>query len=136
MTDDTMVERGERRVPWKTPPELWEKLKPLAREMRHAPTPAEDMLWQHIRNRQVSGAKFRRQHTIDRFVVDFYCREAHLVIEVDGDIHQYTQAADAVRQEFLKCGGLRVLRFHNDQVTHQMDTVLAEIRSALEEGKR
>jgi len=135
MTDDTLYERGEQRVPWKTPPELWEKLKPLAREMRRAPTPTEDMLWQRLRNRQISGAKFRRQHTIDRFIVDFYCHEARLVIEVDGDMHQYTQEADTVRQQFLECGGLRVLRFRNDQIVHQLDRVLATIRTALEDPK-
>ncbi len=67
-----------------TAPELWEKLKPLARQMRHVPTPAEDRLWQHIRNRQLKGMKFRRQWAIERFIVDFFCYEANLIIEVDG----------------------------------------------------
>ncbi|MQY72086.1 MAG: DUF559 domain-containing protein, partial [Dehalococcoidia bacterium] len=75
---------------WYTSPCLWEKLKPLAREMRRAPTLAEEVLWQHLRNSQMGGFKFRRQHPIDRFIVDFYCFKIRLVIEVDGPVHQYT----------------------------------------------
>ena len=116
---------------WKTPPHLWERLKPLAREMRKNPTPAEDRLWQHLRRRQVLGYKFRRQHAIERFIVDFYCREAHLIIEVDGPIHQYTQEEDAIRQEFLESQGFRVLRFTNDQVLSDIEGVLQTIEQAL-----
>jgi len=109
---------------------LWEKLRPLAREMRNQPTPAEDYLWQQIRREQL-GAKFRRQFVIERFIVDFYCPEAHLVIEVDGGIHQYTEVADAVRQEFLESQGLRVLRFSNDAVLDKIANVIQQIRAAL-----
>jgi very-short-patch-repair endonuclease len=59
---------------------LWEKLKPIARQMRHEPTLAENALWQRLRNRQIANARFRRQHNIDRFVVDFYCAEVGLII--------------------------------------------------------
>jgi very-short-patch-repair endonuclease len=96
----------------RVPGDLWEKLRPLAREMRHAPTPAEDMLWQHLRRHQL-GMQFRRQHGIGQFIVDFYCRQAKLVIEVDGAIHQYTGEEDAVRQEFIESLGFRVIRFTN-----------------------
>ncbi|MCS6918857.1 MAG: rRNA maturation RNAse YbeY, partial [Fimbriimonadales bacterium] len=75
---------------WYTESELWELLKPLARQKRREPTPAEKRLWKYLRNRQLLGFKFRRQHTIERFIVDFYCPEAKLVIEVDGEIHDYT----------------------------------------------
>src|SRR5512145_2079431 len=92
-------------------PKLWEKLKPIAREMRHEPTPAEDALWQVVRDHKIKGAKFRRQHSVGPFIVDFYCSKAKLVIEVDGSIHQYTQEEDAVRQEFLESMGLQVIRF-------------------------
>ena len=64
----------------------------------------------------MQGLKFRRQHAIDRYIVDFYCPEARLVIEVDGPIHRYTQDEDAQRQIKLEEHGLRVLRFTNDQV--------------------
>jgi len=119
---------------WRTPPHLWEKLKPLAQEMRRHPTPAEKMLWQHLRDKQLLGYKFRRQHTIGRFIVDFYCRDAGLVIEVDGPIHQYTAEEDAIRQEFLERQGLRVLRFTNDQVFTDLTSVLAAIGRALKES--
>ncbi|MEL6270139.1 MAG: DUF559 domain-containing protein, partial [Chloroflexota bacterium] len=65
---------------WKTPSHLWRKIKHLAHEMRTNPTPAENRLWQCLRRKQIHGLKFRRQHTIDRFIVDFYCKEAALVI--------------------------------------------------------
>jgi very-short-patch-repair endonuclease len=112
---------------WRTSPELWAKLKPLARQMRHEPTPAEQKLWQRLRGKQLMGLKFRRQHPIDRFIVDFYCRQARLVVEVDGPIHDYTVEEDAIRQEFIEFQGLRVLRFTNDQVLREIEAVLAQM---------
>jgi very-short-patch-repair endonuclease len=112
-------------------PELWEKLKPLAREKRHESTPAEDYLWQQLRGRQVGNAKFRRQHTIGRFIVDFFCVQAKLVIEVDGEIHQYTQEEDAIRQEFIEAHGFTVLRFTNDKVLTHIHTVIQTISAYL-----
>lgn len=112
---------------WQTPPQLWEKLKPLARQMRCEPTPAEKLLWERLRNKQLLGFKFRRQQTIDRFIVDFYCSEARLVVEVDGEIHDYTQAEDAIRQEFLQSLGLQVVRFRNEDVLERMEGVLEVI---------
>jgi very-short-patch-repair endonuclease len=100
-----------------------------ARSMRHTPTPAENTLWQRLRNRQVAGLKFRRQHSIDRFIVDFYCAEACLVIEIDGPAHAEPNA-DADRQHTLESLGLRVLRFSNDDVLSDPDAVLARIISA------
>lgn len=112
---------------WLSHPALWEKLKSLAREMRHKPTPAEKILWQRVRDRQVNNAKFRRQHAIGQFLVDYYCAEVHLAIEVDGPIHQYTAGEDAIRQEFLETMGITVLRFTNEQVIENLRTVLKEI---------
>ena len=117
--------------PANTPPSLWAKLKPLARQMRHQPTPAEDRLWQHLRNRRLQGAKFRRQHAINRFIVDFYCPAARLIIEVDGTIHEYTPEEDAVRQAFLEAQGFRVLRFTNGEVIRSLDAVLERIGEVL-----
>ena len=111
----------------KSSPELWAKLKPLAREMRHEPTQAEDKLWQRIRGRQIHGAKFRRQHAIERFIVDFYCAEARLIIEVDGSIHDYTPHEDAIRQEFLEGLGFYLLRFTNADVLQSLDAVVEKI---------
>ena len=116
---------------WYTSPQIWEQLKPLAREKRRVPTPAENRLWQHLRRRRCSGFKFRRQHTIDRFITDFYCPSIRLVIEVDGPIHQYTPEEDAIRQAFLENAGLQVLRFTNAQVEEDLDSVLRNIKAAL-----
>lgn len=118
---------GEERYQAKTTPELWQMLKPLAREMRHEPTAAESILWNCLRNRQVNNLKFRRQHAIERFIVDFYCAESQLVIEVDGSIHQYTQNEDEVRQEYLETLGLRVLRFSNEEVSSHLQNVVQTI---------
>ncbi len=117
---------------WKTRTELWEKLKPLARQMRREPTAAENRLWQRLRNKQILGYKFRRQHAIDRFIVDFICNQAQLVIEVDGEIHDYTQEEDGIRQDFLESQGLRVIRFRNEEVLNNIDGVVKEIARWLE----
>ncbi|XWK90026.1 MAG: endonuclease domain-containing protein [Phormidium sp.] len=119
-------------VPWHTTPELWQKLKPLGRQMRCEPTPAEEKLWQKLRNKQLLGFKFRRQHSIDRFIVDFYCGQANLIIEVDGSIHEYTQMEDAIRQEFLESLGFRVIRFRNEEVLNSIDGVLEKIAGELQ----
>lgn len=114
-----------------TTTELWGALKPLARQMRHEPTHAENILWEAIRNRKLNDFKFRRQHPIDRFIVDFYCAEAHLVIEVDGTIHDYTPDEDALRQAFIESRGLRVLRFRNQEVLENLVSTLSKITLAL-----
>lgn len=114
--------------------EIWDKIKPFARQMRHEPTQAEDKLWQRLRRKGLSGYKFRRQHPIDRFIVDFFCAEARLVVEVDGSIHDYTQEEDALRTEYLESLGLRVLRFTNGEVLQQTDGVIERIAEVLQEG--
>ena len=119
--------------PFHTTPKLWEKLKPLARQKRHNPTPAEDKLWQQLRNRRLCDTKFRRQYTIDRFIVDFFCPKAKLIIEVDGPIHDYTQEEDALRQEFLEAQSLQVIRFTNAAIMKEMKTVLAAIAEVLQQ---
>jgi very-short-patch-repair endonuclease len=113
------------------PPALWEKLRPLVREKRHAPTPAERALWERLRRNQIKGAHFRRQHAIERFIVDFYCPEAQLVIEIDGPVHDYTPAEDAVRQEFLESLGLRVMRFASDEVQAGINRMIRRIEDAV-----
>lgn len=99
--------------------------------MRHEPTEAELLMWQVVRRHQLAHAHFRRQHSFERFIVDFYCYQARLVIEVDGEIHQYTREEDAIRQEFLESLGLRVIRFTNQEVMSNMDDVIKNIRHAL-----
>ncbi|MCS7056143.1 MAG: DUF559 domain-containing protein, partial [Thermoflexales bacterium] len=101
-----------------------------ARQLRKEATPAEDLLWQLLRNRQFMGMKFRRQHPIaGRFIADFFCDEAKLVIEVDGGVHEQPEqrAHDAARDEALRAHGYRVLRFSNEAVLRDTGRVLDEI---------
>lgn len=101
-----------------------------ARRMRREPTPAEQVVWEMVRDRRIDGKKFRRQHPVDRYIVDFYCAEAALVIEIDGPIHAEPNH-DALRQQVLEAHGLRVLRIPNDDVFDDPAAVLARIRAAL-----
>lgn len=114
-----------------TDPKLWFKLKPLARQMRHAPTPAERVLWERLRDRRLAGVKFRRQYSIERFIVDFIALRPRLIVEVDGPIHEYTPEEDAIRQEYLESLRYRVIRFANDEVLHTLDGVIEKLALSL-----
>jgi very-short-patch-repair endonuclease len=104
-----------------------------AREMRHPQTPAESELWRALRNRQFKY-KFRRQHPIDRFIVDFYCAEAKLLIEVDGASHLEPKKMeyDKLRTEYLEELGYKVIRFTNDDVRFNIQGVIVEILRVVE----
>ena len=123
---------NERINRWRISPNLWDKLKPIAREKRHKPTPAEKELWKYLRNRQLVEIIFRRQHGIGQFIVDFYSYKARLVIEVDGEIHQYTAAEDKIRQEYLENLKLKVLRFTNHDVLNNTEKVMLQIKDYLQ----
>jgi phosphoribosylformylglycinamidine synthase subunit PurQ / glutaminase len=100
-----------------------------ARELRQRPTPAEDKLWEALRGRRLAGLKFRRQHPFGPFVLDMFCVEHQLVIEVDGSIHRKPEQTiyDAARTEYLMERGLHLLRFTNDEVEHHLPKVLNRI---------
>jgi very-short-patch-repair endonuclease len=104
-----------------------------ARQLRQEPTSAEVKLWDALRGRRLAGLKFRRQHPYERFVLDFFCVEHQLVVELDGGVHaEPTQAArDAERTEFLQSRGIRVLRFKNEIVENEIETVLRQIEESL-----
>jgi len=108
-------------------------LKTHAREMRHQPTDAEDALWLRLRSRQLGGAKFRRQQVLGPFVVDFYCLEHRLAIELDGGQHAEPAVSeyDGQRSQYLTSLGITILRFWNHEVLLRMDSVLEEIVRAL-----
>ena len=91
----------------------------LARHLRLNPTPAERHTWSLLRGRAVLGLKFRRQHVLHGFIVDFYCVAERLVVEVEGDVHDAPdqQGADAARAAFLEAAGYRVVRIRNRDVT-------------------
>ncbi|MBN1657212.1 MAG: endonuclease domain-containing protein [Anaerolineae bacterium] len=106
-----------------------------ARELRREQTPAEQILWRRLRGAQLAGYKFRRQHPIGRFIVDFCCASARLIVEVDGDVHaENGQAAyDVARTECLEAEGYRVLRVTNYDVYQRLDGVLEAILRACDE---
>jgi len=102
-----------------------------ARQLRQSMTPAERKLWFHLCNGQL-GAHFRRQHPIGQFIVDFYCAQVKLIIEIDGATHAAQAEYDAERTRWLQAHkGCRVLRFTNHEVLNQLETVLDEIRATL-----
>jgi very-short-patch-repair endonuclease len=96
----------------------------LARTLRSEPTAAERKMWSRLRNRRFLGLKFKRQFPIDRFVVDFVCLDAKLIIEVDGGQHGDRGASDANRTKILESNGYLVLRFWNNDVLTNIDGVL------------
>ena len=101
-----------------------------ARQNRKQPTAAEAMLWQELRGRRLAGLKFRRQQPLSQFVVDFVCTEHRLIVEVDGDSHQFQREYDEARTEVLLAFGYRVLRFGNEQVLNDLHAVLLAIKTA------
>jgi very-short-patch-repair endonuclease len=98
-----------------------------ARQLRREATPAEALLWERLRNYQADGLKFRRQQPLDRFIADFFCAKAKLVVELDGAVHEQRADADAVREDVLERGGLKVIRFANERVMRDADEVTIEI---------
>jgi very-short-patch-repair endonuclease len=113
----------------------------LARELRKEQTPAEELLWQKLRNRKLSGLKFDRQfpivvpvynHPSNYFIADFYCHEKKLVLKLDGDIHLGRRISehDTARTHYLKQTGIRVLRFKNEEVLNNTGEVLKKIMEA------
>jgi very-short-patch-repair endonuclease len=98
-----------------------------ARRLRQNLTPAEQVLWQALRNRQLRGLRFRCQQAVETFIVNFYCPEHRLVIKVDGEIHDTQQDYDAARTEKLSQQGYRVIRFSNQQVLTDLNGVLETI---------
>ena len=102
-----------------------------AQQLRRRSTVTEETLWNALRNRRLSGAKFRRQHRIGTFVVDFCCVKQHLVVEVGGPIHLRTPVQDQQRQEWIEDEGYRVLRIPANEVEENLAGVLARIERAL-----
>ena len=100
-----------------------------SRELRRMQTDAERVLWFHLRARRMHGIKFRRQHPLPPYVLDFYSEAAGLVIELDGS--QHTADADAARTAFLVRKSLKVLRFWDNDVLTNLAAVLEEISSVL-----
>ena len=105
----------------------------VRRHLRNEPTPAEKYLWQFLRRGQLSGFKFRRQASIGKYIVDFYCPQAKLAVELDGNHHMECsqQVYDAERTDFLSGVGIYVLRFPNELVLTSPQAVLDTITACL-----
>jgi len=105
------------------------KLCQYGRELRQESTEAENLLWAELRNRKLNGLKFRRQHPLDKFIVDFYCNEKKLVVELDGNIHdeKINKEYDEARTAMLAGLNVMVLRFRNEEVIINMKGVLKKI---------
>jgi very-short-patch-repair endonuclease len=112
-------------------PLLEEKLKTYARELRAAATDAEQRIWYLLRNRNFFDFKFRRQHPVAGYILDFYCADAGLAIELDGGQHSEQAAYDAQREAILQQHGIRTLRFWNNDVLLNTEAVLTELANAL-----
>ena len=106
-----------------------------ARLLRKKATDPERILWRHLRDRNFAGYRFRRQHPLDCYILDFYCPATKLAIELDGGGHNYRsgQIRDRARSEFLARKGIIVLRFWNHQIRRELDSVLRAIWFALQE---
>jgi very-short-patch-repair endonuclease len=89
--------------------------------MRRDATPEEDLVWERLRGRRFHGLRLRRQHAIGPFMVDFYCHEKQLIVEVDGGIHKNTVQQDTVRQQHLENLGFTLLRLDSHEVTGNLD---------------
>jgi very-short-patch-repair endonuclease len=109
-------------------------IKSKARELRKNMTKSERILWNILRNRQLNGLHFRRQHPYGIYILDFYCFKTNLVIEIDGLIHLKQHTYDNERTRYLESSGLKVLRFKNKDIENRIEWVLDEIRSNLIES--
>jgi len=106
------------------------RLKPLRRKLRANLTPAEAALWKRLQKSQLEGRKFRRQHSVGAYILDFYCPAERLAVELDGAAHNHEQAylKDTARDDYLRSLGITVLRFENCDVLKNLDGVLSEIK--------
>ncbi|MFA5104251.1 MAG: endonuclease domain-containing protein [Candidatus Margulisiibacteriota bacterium] len=105
------------------------RLTKMARENRKNHTEAEEKLWQAIRKRKINGYKFLRQKPVHHFILDFYCAQLLLGIEIDGSSHRKKMEYDRQRDLILKNYGLRILRFTNEEIEIDLASVLRKIRT-------
>jgi len=110
------------------------KLFEFSKILRKTQTDAEIIIWQCIRNRNILGFKFRRQHPLDKYIADFYCHEAKLIIEIDGGIHNQVDNKEYDKNRSLELHelGINVIRFTNEEVNENLEKVLNVIRGVLQ----
>ncbi len=102
----------------------------LAQEMRRNLTRCEALLWNELKEKKLQNCKFRRQHPVYRYILDFYCHEKKLAIEIDGEIHQNRSNQDEFRDKYLESVGIKTLRITNEEILQDMDKVLTKIMTA------
>ena len=107
-----------------------------AGELRKALTPAERKLWSRLRNDQLNGVNFRRQHAVGKYIPDFCAVKEKLIIELDGSQHLEQEEYDGERTKYLESQGYKVIRFWNNQIMNDMDGVILAITYALEENQK
>ena len=108
-----------------------------AQFLRRNETKAEKLLWEKLRNNQLEGLKFRRQHPVNIYIADFYCHKFKLIIELDGDYHDQEEQKqkDEVRTEVLRLNDLKIIRFKNEEVEQDINQVLTMIKNKIEQLK-
>ena len=126
--------------PYSSPKRVLEgsfELRAHARNLRRDSTSAEAIFWQAVRRTQIDGLKFRRQHVVGTFILDFYCPALRLIVEIDGAVHEQPNIAvrDALREDWLRNAGFRIIRFRNDEVLHDLPRVCARLRSVCASAK-
>lgn len=109
-----------------------EQIKKIRRILRKNSTPQEIILWSRIKRNQL-GYKFRRQHSFDNYIVDFYCKEKKLIVELDGWQHkeEFSGEKEKIRTEFLESKGFKVLRFWNNEINNNLEGVVLRIEECL-----
>jgi len=110
------------------------KLKEYARKLRNDSTFTEIMLWNYLKGKQMRGYDFDRQRPIDNFIVDFYCKDLLLAIEVDGESHYGNAKRDRRKDRRLNQLGIRVLRFDDTEIRYELDKVLEKIEKWIDEN--
>src|SRR3989339_1104716 len=103
----------------------------IAKKLRKTSTKAEALLWKYLSNRGMCGFKFRRQHPMSGFILDFFCPSEKLGIEIDGEIHLKQKEYDAARQNIIESKGVKILRFKNEQVFNDLNEVLKQIKRSI-----
>mgnify|MGYP003634938993 CR=1 FL=1 len=114
------------------------EMRAFRRELRNNATPAEAFLWKYLQRSQLEGRKFRRQHSIHNYIVDFYCASEGLIVELDGQVHMDAAAEEYDRQKevVLERMGFVVIRFENKMVFDFLPSVLKDIRDHYKENRK
>lgn len=107
------------------------RTKTFRKHLRNEGTPAEAVLWKMLKGKQVFDLKFRRQHSVESYILDFYCPSLHLAIELDGEVHVMKEDYDETRTIFLNKEGICVLRFENRVVFENPQTIIEEIERVM-----